>query len=93
MGCLHAPGSDPGSPESAPSGGGTPSTRVVVLCCDGLYQRWLVQQASQMFDLVGVELQHPPGPRPTGPPGPAEALPRSEGLAAADPGAAGPAAL
>jgi hypothetical protein len=34
----------------------------VVLCCDGLYQRWLVQRASQMFDLVGVELQHPPAP-------------------------------
>ena len=62
MGSLHAPWSDAGSPESAPSGGGTPSTRVVVLCCDGLYQRWLVQRASQMFDLVGVELQHPPAP-------------------------------
>jgi hypothetical protein len=32
----------------------------VVLCCDGLYQRWLVQRASQVFDLVGVVVQHPP---------------------------------
>ena len=32
----------------------------MVLCCDGLYQRWLVQRASQVFDLVGVVVQHPP---------------------------------
>ena len=45
---------------SPPSGDETRSTRVVVLCCDGLYQRWLVQRASQVFDLVGVVVQHPP---------------------------------
>lgn len=43
-----------------PSGRTSSPTRVVVLCCEGLYQRWLVQRASQVFDLVGVVLQHPP---------------------------------
>jgi len=60
MGSLDAPGSASGSPESPLSGGASNPTRVAVLCCDGLYQRWLVQRASQDFDLVGVVLQHPP---------------------------------
>jgi len=60
MGSLDAPGSDPSSPQSPRSAAATRSTRVVVLCCDGLYQRWLVQRASQVFDLVGVVVQHPP---------------------------------
>jgi hypothetical protein len=36
------------------------ATRVVLLCCDGLYQRWLAQRASQVMDLVGVVVQQPP---------------------------------
>jgi folate-dependent phosphoribosylglycinamide formyltransferase PurN len=34
--------------------------RAVVLCCDGLYQRTLVQRAQSHFHLVGVVVQHPP---------------------------------
>lgn len=34
--------------------------RAVVLCCDGLYQRALVQRARTHFHLVGVVVQHPP---------------------------------
>ncbi|MFI0402623.1 MAG: formyl transferase [Cyanobium sp.] len=34
--------------------------RAVVLCCDGLYQRTLVQRARSHFHLVGVVVQHPP---------------------------------
>jgi methionyl-tRNA formyltransferase len=34
--------------------------RAVVLCCDGLYQRTLVQRARKHFQLVGVVVQHPP---------------------------------
>jgi len=34
--------------------------RVVVLCCDGFYQRHLLRRAAACFDLVGVVLQHPP---------------------------------
>ena len=60
MGSLHASGSTPGSGATPLPGGSSSGTRVVVLCCDGLYQRWLVQRASQVFDLVGVVLQHPP---------------------------------
>ena len=37
-----------------------PSPRLVVLCCDGFYQRALVQRAARVFDLVGVVVQHPP---------------------------------
>ena len=54
------PGSVPPFTDLPPSGRASSPTRVVVLCCDGLYQRWLVQRASQVFDLVGVVLQHPP---------------------------------
>jgi len=60
MAPLAAPGSDRGSPESPLTGGASHPTRVAVLCCEGLYQRWLVQRASQVFDLVGVVVQHPP---------------------------------
>ena len=35
------------------------SLRVVVLCCDGLYQRHLIHRAAAEFDLVGVVLQQP----------------------------------
>ena len=36
---------------------------VVVLCCDGLYQRHLIRRAAETFDLRGVVLQIPP-PKP-----------------------------
>lgn len=33
--------------------------RTVVLCCDGLVQRWLAQRAHEELDLLGVVVQHP----------------------------------
>lgn len=36
------------------------SLRVVVLCCDGLYQRHLIRRAAEAFTLVGVVLQTSP---------------------------------
>jgi hypothetical protein len=42
------------------------SLRVVVLCCDGLYQRHLIRRAAEAFTLVGVVLQvSPPASRST----------------------------
>jgi methionyl-tRNA formyltransferase len=41
------------------------SLRVVVLCCDGLYQRHLIRRAAEDFDLVGIVLQTSP-PRKRG---------------------------
>lgn len=41
----------------APATGRHP--RVVVLCCEGLAQRWLAQRAHQELDLLGVVVQHP----------------------------------
>jgi folate-dependent phosphoribosylglycinamide formyltransferase PurN len=38
--------------------------RAVVLCCDGLYQRTLVQRARRHFHLAGVVVQHPPQSAP-----------------------------
>lgn len=38
--------------------------RAVVLCCDGLYQRTLVQRTRSHFQLVGVVVQHPPQASP-----------------------------
>ncbi len=35
------------------------SLRVVVLCCDGLYQRHLIRRAAEDFHLVGLVLQVP----------------------------------
>lgn len=39
--------------------------RVLVLACDGLYQRHLVHRASQAFTLCGVVVQHNPAARGT----------------------------
>ncbi len=39
------------------------SLRVVVLCCDGPYQRHLARRAAEEFTLVGVVVQHAPGER------------------------------
>ena len=69
MGSFLASGSGH-TPESAAvpfAGDSASGPRVVVLCCDGLYQRWLVQRASQRFNLVGVVLQHPPRSAARGP--------------------------
>lgn len=44
----------------APELPAVPSPRLVVLCCDGFYQRALVQRAARVFELVGVVVQHPP---------------------------------
>ena len=43
-------------PPSAPQ---LPTTRVVLLCCDGLYQRSLAERIAQTFEMVGVVIQHP----------------------------------
>jgi methionyl-tRNA formyltransferase len=69
MGSFLASGSghNPESTAVAFPGDSAGEPRVVVLCCDGLYQRWLVQRASQMFNLVGVVLQHPPRSAARGP--------------------------
>jgi len=57
------PSAEPGS-AARPAPGGPPrpsrGPRTVVLCCEGFYQRWLVQRASEELDLVGVVVQHPP---------------------------------
>lgn len=43
------------SPENVPC-------RVAILCCDGLYQRSLIQRAAAAFTLVGVVLHRPVDP-------------------------------
>jgi folate-dependent phosphoribosylglycinamide formyltransferase PurN len=58
---LSEPSPPSGSP--LPGKGADPESlpvRAVVLCCDGLYQRTLVQRAQSHFHLVGVVVQHPP---------------------------------
>jgi methionyl-tRNA formyltransferase len=60
-----APPSDSGSAAFAASASAAAlpagrRPRALVLCCDGLYQRWLVQRASEELELVGVVVQHPP---------------------------------
>jgi methionyl-tRNA formyltransferase len=57
-----SPSPHSGAAASGHSGTGGPPLpiRVVVLSCDGFYQRWLAQQAAASFDLVGVVVQHPP---------------------------------
>ncbi|MFM7170469.1 MAG: formyl transferase [Cyanobium sp.] len=52
------------SGDSRPIPGARTAARTVVLCCDGLYQRALVERARSRFDLVGVVVQHSPEPPP-----------------------------
>ena len=59
---LHTPESAPGSPGSPLYGDSSKPSRVVVLCCDDLDQRWLVQRLALLGQLhlhsfqVGIEL-------------------------------------
>jgi len=48
---LHTPESAPGSPGSPLSGDSSKPSRVVVLCCDDLDQRWLVQRLALLGQL------------------------------------------
>ena len=58
------PPAEPASqPLAAPSASAGLRPKVVVLCCDGLVQRWLTQRAHEELELLGVVVQLPsPGP-------------------------------